>query len=258
MSASVADVRAVIQRARDRLGGNGQRTILFLDEIHRFNKAQQDALLPAVEEGLVTLIGATTENPYFEVNSALLVALPDLRARAALGSTTSQTVVRRGARELGAELDDELVLRDRQARRRRRPRGAEHPRARRADGAGRRRCDRGAPRRGRRPQAAARLRQGRRRALRLHLGVHQVDARLGSRRGPLLPGGHARRWRGSPLHRPPDGDLRLRGRRQRRSAGSARRRRRRPGARARRAARGAAQPRPGGDLPGPSRRSRTP
>ena len=61
-----------MQRARDRLGGNGQRTILFLDEIHRFNKAQQDALLPAVEEGLVTLIGATTENPYFEVNSALL------------------------------------------------------------------------------------------------------------------------------------------------------------------------------------------
>jgi putative ATPase len=61
-----------LARARDRLGGNGQRTILFLDEIHRFNKAQQDALLPAVEEGLVTLIGATTENPYFEVNSALL------------------------------------------------------------------------------------------------------------------------------------------------------------------------------------------
>ena len=66
------DVRAVIARARERLGTQGQRTILFLDEIHRFNKAQQDALLPAVEEGLVTLIGATTENPYFEVNSALL------------------------------------------------------------------------------------------------------------------------------------------------------------------------------------------
>jgi len=72
VSARVDDVRGVMQRARDRLGGNGQRTILFLDEIHRFNKAQQDALLPAVEEGLVTLIGATTENPYFEVNSALL------------------------------------------------------------------------------------------------------------------------------------------------------------------------------------------
>ena len=52
--------------------GAAQRTILFLDEIHRFNKAQQDALLPAVEEGLITLIGSTTENPYFEVNSALL------------------------------------------------------------------------------------------------------------------------------------------------------------------------------------------
>jgi putative ATPase len=72
VSASVADVRTVIARARERLGGRGQRTILFLDEIHRFNKAQQDALLPVVEEGLVTLIGATTENPYFEVNSALL------------------------------------------------------------------------------------------------------------------------------------------------------------------------------------------
>src|SRR5215203_6026579 len=72
VAARVDDVRRVLQNARDRLGGNGQRTILFLDEIHRFNKAQQDALLPAVEEGLVTLIGATTENPYFEVNSALL------------------------------------------------------------------------------------------------------------------------------------------------------------------------------------------
>ena len=72
VSATVKDVREVLARARERLGTTGRRTILFLDEIHRFNKAQQDALLPAVEEGLVTLIGATTENPYFEVNSALL------------------------------------------------------------------------------------------------------------------------------------------------------------------------------------------
>jgi putative ATPase len=72
VQAGRAEVRAVIERARQRLATNGKRTILFLDEIHRFNKAQQDALLPAVEEGLVTLIGATTENPYFEVNSALL------------------------------------------------------------------------------------------------------------------------------------------------------------------------------------------
>ena len=61
----------MFRRARERRAG-GRATIFFLDEIHRFNKAQQDALLPAVEEGLVTLVGATTENPYFEVNSALL------------------------------------------------------------------------------------------------------------------------------------------------------------------------------------------
>ena len=76
VAAGRADVRAVIERAahrRDTGGAAGRtRTILFLDEIHRFNKAQQDALLPAVEEGLVTLIGATTENPAFEVNGALL------------------------------------------------------------------------------------------------------------------------------------------------------------------------------------------
>ena len=68
----VADVRATIAEAQDRLALNQQRTVLFLDEIHRFNKAQQDALLPHVEDGTITLIGATTENPYFEVNSALL------------------------------------------------------------------------------------------------------------------------------------------------------------------------------------------
>ena len=83
MQVGVADVRRVLAEARDRLGANGHRTILFLDEIHRFNKGQQDALLPAVESGLVTLIGATTENPYFEVNSALLSPLPALPARAA-------------------------------------------------------------------------------------------------------------------------------------------------------------------------------
>jgi putative ATPase len=71
VDAGRAEVRRVIEGARERRAG-GRDTIFFLDEIHRFNKAQQDALLPAVEEGLVTLVGATTENPYFEVNSALL------------------------------------------------------------------------------------------------------------------------------------------------------------------------------------------
>src|SRR6188768_1036874 len=68
----VADVRAMIAEAQDRLALEHRRSVLFIDEIHRFNKAQQDALLPHVEDGTVTLIGATTENPYFEVNSALL------------------------------------------------------------------------------------------------------------------------------------------------------------------------------------------
>jgi putative ATPase len=72
VAAGRAEVRAVIERARSRLQSGGRRTVFFLDEIHRFNKAQQDALLPAVEDGLITLIGATTENPYFEVNSALI------------------------------------------------------------------------------------------------------------------------------------------------------------------------------------------
>ena len=72
VNAGRAEVRAVLDRAQHRLRTSGERTIFFLDEIHRFNKAQQDTLLPAVEEGLVVLVGATTENPYFEVNSALL------------------------------------------------------------------------------------------------------------------------------------------------------------------------------------------
>jgi putative ATPase len=71
----VAEVRAIVADARERLSLNGHQTILFIDEIHRFNKAQQDALLPHVEDGSVTLVGATTENPYFEVNSALLSRL---------------------------------------------------------------------------------------------------------------------------------------------------------------------------------------
>jgi putative ATPase len=68
----VADVKRIVAEAKDALGEHGRRTVLFCDEIHRFNKAQQDAFLPHVEQGLVTLIGATTENPSFEVNAALL------------------------------------------------------------------------------------------------------------------------------------------------------------------------------------------
>jgi putative ATPase len=108
VSATVADVRGVIQRARERLGGTGQRTVLFLDEIHRFNKAQQDALLPAVEEGLVTLIGATTENPYFEVNAALLSRCQVYELEP-LSNDDLTVIVRRGAVELQAEVTNDLT-----------------------------------------------------------------------------------------------------------------------------------------------------
>jgi putative ATPase len=109
VSASVKDVRDVLQRARTRLGEQGQGTILFLDEIHRFNKAQQDALLPAVEEGLLVLIGATTENPFFEVN-------PPLRSRSTLfrleplDPAALRALVERGlAAEGGAVADGDAV-----------------------------------------------------------------------------------------------------------------------------------------------------
>jgi putative ATPase len=108
VSASVADVRAVLARAKERLGADGRRTILFLDEIHRFNKAQQDALLPAVESGLLTLIGATTENPYFEVNSALLSRTRVYELQP-LEQDEVAVIVRRGAESVGVSLSDELV-----------------------------------------------------------------------------------------------------------------------------------------------------
>jgi putative ATPase len=103
VQAGRAEVRAVIERAEHRrsLGGGGGagsagQTVLFLDEIHRFNKAQQDALLPAVEEGVVTLIGATTENPAFEVNGALLSRMR-VYALQALTPEEVGTVLRRSA-----------------------------------------------------------------------------------------------------------------------------------------------------------------
>ncbi len=113
VSASVKDVREVIARARERLGTSGRRTILFLDEIHRFNKAQQDALLPAVEEGLLTLIGATTENPYYEVNSAL-ISRTQVYELESLAPEHLAAIVDRGAAALGGSVDPgvrDLVVR---------------------------------------------------------------------------------------------------------------------------------------------------
>jgi putative ATPase len=108
VSARVDDVRAVIQRARDRLGGHGAATILFIDEIHRFDKRQQDSVLHAVEEGLLTLIGATTENPYFQVNQALLSRCTVIELYP-LDDSELREVLVRGVASLGAEVSAEAL-----------------------------------------------------------------------------------------------------------------------------------------------------
>jgi putative ATPase len=108
VSATVATVREVIARARERLGANGLRTILFLDEIHRFTKAQQDALLPGVEAGLFTLIGATTGNPYFELTAALLSRMQVYELEA-LSEDDVREILDRGALALGVALDDDVA-----------------------------------------------------------------------------------------------------------------------------------------------------
>jgi putative ATPase len=108
VSATVKDVREVLVRAKERLGTSGTRTILFLDEIHRFNKAQQDALLPGVESGLLTLIGATTENPYYEVNSAL-ISRSQVYELESLPPDEMAVVVRRGLAEVGGEAPDDVI-----------------------------------------------------------------------------------------------------------------------------------------------------
>ena len=96
VTSGVKDVREVIDAARDRLGQNGRRTIVFVDEIHRFNATQQDSLLPAVEAGLITLIGATTENPFFQVNAPLRSRSTLLRLEV-LGDDDLSKLLERGA-----------------------------------------------------------------------------------------------------------------------------------------------------------------
>jgi putative ATPase len=115
VSAGVADLRKVVEEARKLRQFSGQRTIMFIDEIHRFNKAQQDAVLPHVERGVVTLIGATTENPSFEVNAALLSRTRVFTLR---GLNEEQIVIilrraledkERGLGQLNIEIDEEAL-----------------------------------------------------------------------------------------------------------------------------------------------------
>ncbi len=107
-AAGVKDVREALAEAERRLGEHGQGTMLFIDEVHRFSKSQQDVLLPAVEDGLVVLIGATTENPYFEVNPPLLSRTSLWRLHA-LSAEDLDTLIRRGLELEEAAADDDAV-----------------------------------------------------------------------------------------------------------------------------------------------------
>jgi putative ATPase len=108
VESNVADIRRVIAGAANRLSNTGQRTILFIDEIHRFNKAQQDVLLPDVESGTVRLIGATTHNPFFYVNSPL-VSRSQIFQLQPLAPADIQTLLRRAAEREKYKVDDDAV-----------------------------------------------------------------------------------------------------------------------------------------------------
>jgi putative ATPase len=109
-SAGVADLRKVVERARERLR-SGRRTVLFIDEIHRFNKSQQDAVLPHVENATVTLLGATTENPSFEVNAALLSRSRVIRLEA-LEADDLRNLIERALRDPERGLGQERITLD--------------------------------------------------------------------------------------------------------------------------------------------------
>jgi putative ATPase len=108
VTGGVKDVREALSRAHERLGERGQKTVLFIDEVHRFNKSQQDLLLPATESGEIVLIGATTENPYFEVNAALMSRCTLWRLKP-LSEEELLTLARRGLELRNASATDEAL-----------------------------------------------------------------------------------------------------------------------------------------------------
>jgi putative ATPase len=107
-ASGVKEVRAALDDAHRRLGERSEGTVLFIDEVHRFNKAQQDVLLPAVEDGLVVLIGATTENPFFQVNAPLM-SRSTLWRLEPLGDDDVGVILRRGLEAEGASADDDAL-----------------------------------------------------------------------------------------------------------------------------------------------------
>jgi putative ATPase len=108
VSSGVKDVREAVERARQRLGERGERTVLFIDEVHRFNKSQQDLLLPVTESGEIVLIGATTENPFFELNAALM-SRTSLWRLLPLTNENLTTLVQRGSVLRSVTIDEEVT-----------------------------------------------------------------------------------------------------------------------------------------------------
>ena len=216
VSAGVKDVRAAIETARGQLGLTGEQTVLFIDEVHRFNKAQQDALLPAVENRWVSFIGATTENPSFSVVGPLLSRSLLLTLRP-LSDEDMRTVIDRALTDERG-LAGAVTLAD----------GVEAHLIRLAGGDARRALTYleaaalGLPAGGqitargpgtRRRPGHGPLRPGRRPALRRDQRVHQEHARQRPGRGRALPGQDDRGGRGPALHRAAADRARQRGRR---------------------------------------------
>ena len=114
VTSGVKDLRILLERARDRVAAEGTRTVLFVDEIHRFNKAQQDVLLPDVENGIVILVGATTQNPFFAINSALISRSRIFEFKP-LSDDEIKTVLRRALQDTECGLGQEDVRLDEDA-----------------------------------------------------------------------------------------------------------------------------------------------
>ncbi len=242
VTSGVKDVREALSRAHDRLGEQNQRTVLFIDEVHRFNKSQQDLLLPATETGQVVLIGATTENPYFEVNAALMSRSTLWRLHP-LSDDDLVVLVHRGLELRKSSITDEALeaitaASDGDARVALTTLDTAIVLARAQDAA-----SRPGPGRARRPGARrSPLSPVARHALRPDQRLHQVGSRIGPRRRALLAGHHARERREPAVLRATPRHPRQRGHRSRRSHGPGPRRRRRANRRVHRTARRSTDP----------------
>ena len=255
VASGVKELREILDAAYDRLSADGQKTLLFIDEIHRFNKAQQDVLLPGVEEGVVVLVGATTENPFFTLNSAL-VSRSRLFQFEPLSGEDIKTLLRRaagdaerglGRRQIHLHEDAlEFLAETSDGDARRAISALEVGVLSSGDGAGRVHPPTG---RGVGAAEGGAVRP-RRRPLRRHKRADQERSRQRSGRRPLLVGADAGGRRGRAVSRPAAGHFGERGRGQRRSGGLGPGGRRGAGVRAGRAARVPIDARPGGDVPG--------